>query len=126
MNLRRYLKSRKRKEPTRSRRYQGPFPAASRKGRERQMASGRVRDVIASGEPATGNTKAKAARSLQELITKADIRAVCVICATACLSLFLLEFAGDEGIYARLYPPNRIGPDPYWVLRTKAWWILWI
>ena len=66
------------------------------------MASGRVRDVIASGEPATGNTKAKAARSLQELITKADIRAVCVICATACLSLFLLEFVGGEDMVQKI------------------------
>jgi membrane protease YdiL (CAAX protease family) len=82
--------------------------------------------VIAGGEPAAGNAKSKAARSIQELITKADIRSVSVICATACLSLFLLEFAGDEGTYARLYPPNRIGADPYWVLRTKAWWVLWI
>jgi membrane protease YdiL (CAAX protease family) len=126
VNLHPYLQPRKRRETGRNRGYQGTFPTASRKGRERQGATGRVRDVIAGGEPATGNTKAKAARSLQELITKADIRAVCVICATACLSLFLLEFAGNEGIYGQLYPPDRIGPDPYWVLRTKAWWILWI
>jgi len=105
---------------------QEDVPRASRKGRERQVATGRVRDVIAGGEPATGNTKSKAARSIQELITKADIRAVCVICSTACLSLFLLEFAGNEGTYAQLYPPNRIGVDPYWVLRAKAWWVLWI
>jgi len=126
MNPHPYLQSRKRSDPARSERYQGAFPTASRKRRERQAATGRVRDVIAGGEPAAGNAKSKAARNIQELITNADIRAVCVICATACLSLFLLEFVGNEGIYAQLYPPNRIGPDPYWVLRTKAWWILWI
>jgi len=124
VNLHPYLQSRRRKEPAGSRRYQGLIPTASRKGRERQVASGRVRDVTAGGEQTTGNTKSKVARSIQELITKADIRAVCVICGTACLSLFLQEFAGNEGIYAQLYPSNRIG-DPYWVLRTKAWWILW-
>jgi hypothetical protein len=104
----------------------GAFRTAPRKGRERQGATGRVLDVTAGGEPATRNTKTKAVPTIQELITKADIRAVSVICATACLSLFLLEFAGNEGTYAHLYPPNRIGADTHWVLRTKAWWVLWI
>jgi membrane protease YdiL (CAAX protease family) len=126
VNRQPYIQSGKRREPSRSRRNDGAFPTASPKGRERQAASGIVRDAIAGGEPATGNTKSKPARSIQELFTRADIRAVCVICATACLSLFLLEFAGNEGTYAQLYPPNRIGADPYWVLRTKAWWVLWI
>ena len=153
MNPHPYLPSRKQREPTTRRRNDGAvrialpnalgvhsplsqrrdsvarglrFPQASRKGRERQGATGRVRDVIAGGEPATGNTESKVVRSIRELITKADIRAVSVICATACLSLFLLEFAGNEGTYAQLYPPDRVGADPYWVLRTKAWWVLWI
>jgi membrane protease YdiL (CAAX protease family) len=104
-------------------------PVASRKRRERQSAGARVgaRDSAAAGEAVPGSAKPwKSPRSIHELITKADLRAVGIICATACLSLFLLEFVGSEDTYARLYPPSPYEPDPYWVLRVKAWWVMWI
>jgi len=128
MNFKPHLQSRKRKEPARYRRYRGfRFPLASRKGRQRQAASGRGRDSATTGEAVPGNTRSpKAPRSIQELLTKADVRAVSVICATACLSLFLLEFVGSDATYSHLFPPSAHEPDPYWVLRIKAWWVLWI
>src|SRR6202050_2554486 len=104
-------------------------PAASRKGRDRQSAGARggVRDSVTGDAAVPRSAKPwKAARSIHESITKADLRAVLIICAVACLSLFLLEFVGAEETYARLYPPSPYEPDPYWVLRVKAWWVMWI
>lgn len=49
-----------------------------------------------------------------------------MICVTACVSLLVMEFVGGDETYAYLFPPIRFVRDPYWVLRVKAWWVLWI
>jgi membrane protease YdiL (CAAX protease family) len=130
MNFERCSQPQKRRGPVGRRRYNhARFSVASRKGRDRHSAGapGGLCDLAAGGGAVPGSTKPwKAARSIHELITKADVRAAFLICATACLSLFLLEFVGAEGTYARLYPPSPYEPDPYWVLRVKAWWLMWI
>jgi membrane protease YdiL (CAAX protease family) len=136
VNLKRHLQSPKRNPPAASRRYLGALPTASRKGRERrattdsriqQKPATRTRDFFAGdGVAPAGTVKGKAPRSIQDLITKMDVRSVAIICVTACLSLLVVEFVGSDATYARLFPPNPHAPDPYWVLRVKAWWVLWI
>jgi membrane protease YdiL (CAAX protease family) len=136
VKLERHSPSRKRNRPAASRRYLGAFPTASRKGRDRRATTDsriqrapatRMRDFFAGdGEAPAGNAKGKAPRSIQDLITTIDVRSVAIICVTACLSLLVVEFVGSDATYARLFPPNPHAPDPYWVLRVKAWWVLWI
>jgi membrane protease YdiL (CAAX protease family) len=140
VNLRRHLQSVNPKEPVRtlsitlrpSWRYDGEaFPTASRKGRDRHSPASRTRDPLASGgDTLTGNTKSKEPRSIgnavKDTLKSADARGFAIICVTACVSLLVLQFVGSDSTYAQLYPPNPQAPDPYWILRVKAWWVLWI
>jgi membrane protease YdiL (CAAX protease family) len=107
------------------------FPAASRKGRDRHSPGSRPRDALSrGGEALTGNEKSKPPSSikdsLKETLRSADVRSFAIICVTACFSLLVLQFVGSDSTYAQYFPPNRFAPDPYWVLRVKAWWVLWI
>ncbi len=54
-----------------------------------------------------------------------DFWPIAAICATACLSLGIVQFVGGETAYLQFFPPSRYAPDPYWVLRFKAWWVAW-
>ncbi len=94
--------------------------------RVQQAPATRMRGFFAGGEGLAGNANANARRSIQNLITKMDARSVTIICATACLSLLVVQFVGGDATYAQLFPPNAHTPDPYWVLRLKAWWVLWV
>jgi membrane protease YdiL (CAAX protease family) len=107
------------------------FPTASRKGRDRHSPATRTRDPLANGgDTPTGSTKSKEPRSigdaLKDTLKSTDARGFAVICVTACVSLLVLQFVGSDSTYAQLYPPNPQAPDPYWILRVKAWWVLWI
>ena len=107
------------------------FPTASRKGRDRHSPTSRTRDTLATGgDTLTGNTKSKEPRSIgdavKDTLKSADVRGFAIICVTACVSLLVLQFVGSDSTYAQLYPPNPQAPDPYWILRVKAWWVLWI
>src|SRR5271154_157789 len=107
------------------------FPAASRKGRVRRSLASRAGDSPASsGVKLAGDAESKEPRSvgdsLKDTLKSADARGFAIICVTACIALLVVNFVGTDTTYAELYAPNRFLPDPYWVLRVKAWWILWI
>src|ERR1700683_3094604 len=105
-------------------------PSASRKGRDRHSPRSRPGDPLASGGDAlTGNAKSKEPRSigdsLKDTLKSSDLRSVALICVTACFSLLVLQFVGSDETYAHFFPPKLFLTDPYWVLRVRAWWVLW-
>jgi membrane protease YdiL (CAAX protease family) len=107
------------------------FPAASRKGRDRHSPTSRPRDpLVSDGDSLTGRAKSNDPRKIgdavKDTLKSADVRGFAIICVTACVSLLVLQFVGSDSTYAQLYPPNPQAPDPYWILRVKAWWVLWI
>ena len=107
------------------------FPAASRKGRNRNSPASARREPIASGGVAlAGDAHSKEPQSigdsLKDTLRSTDVCGFAIICVTACIALLVLQFVGSDATYAELYPENRFAPDPYWILRVKAWWILWI
>jgi membrane protease YdiL (CAAX protease family) len=120
------------RRPWRYRRSEGGgFPAASRKGRVRRSLASRERDSRASdGDTLAGNANPEEPRSvgdsLRDTLKSTDVRGFAIVCVTACIALLVVNFVGSDTTYAELYPPKRFLPDPYWVLRVKAWWILWI
>ena len=132
MKFERYLQSTKRTEPAGRGRYNdGAFPTASRKGRDRNSPRSRPGDPHASGgETLTGNAKSKEPRSigdsLKDTLKSSDLRSFAIICVTACFSLLVLQFVGSDETYAHFFPPKLFLTDPYWVLRVRAWWVLWI
>lgn len=108
-------------------RFRHASPAASRRGRDRHSPASRPRDSLASGgDTLAGNSKSNVALAVGESIKKPEVRSFLIICVTACVSLLLLQFVGSEETFAQFFPPSRLVPDPYWVLRVKAWWVLWI
>jgi membrane protease YdiL (CAAX protease family) len=107
------------------------FPAASRKGRDRQSPASRSREPLTNGRAIlAGDANSKDPRSIGESVKdtlqSTDVRGFAIICVTACIALLVLQFVGSDSTYAELYPPNRFVSDPYWILRVKAWWVLWI
>jgi uncharacterized protein len=49
--------------------------------------------------------------------------AVAIICVTACVSLGIAQFVGDQSSYFQFFPLRARNPD--WVLGYKAWWVTW-
>ena len=129
-------RSKRQNEPAGRRRYKGTtFPSASRKGRDRHSPPSRPRDPLASGgdllagggkSKELGSTEGSLKDSIKNTLKNPDVRSFALICVTACVSLLVLQFAGDDANYAHFFPPVRFRPDPYWVLRTRAWWVFWI
>jgi membrane protease YdiL (CAAX protease family) len=98
-------------------------PQASRKKRERQRNPAQARDASASVQPSLKNSNPGALLPLEDARASAGLWPVAAICATACLGLLIMEFGGNEQVYASFFPPPAHGFDPYWVLRVKAWWV---
>jgi len=107
------------------------FPAASRKGRDRHSPASRSREprassgVMLAGD-ANSNEPRSVGDSLKDTLKSAEVRGFAIICVTACVALLVLQFVGSDSTYAELYPQSPLAPDPYWILRVKAWWVLWI
>jgi membrane protease YdiL (CAAX protease family) len=99
-------------------------PRATRSGRNRRPRIERIRDSSSAGAPAdpiSVESQPQAITPLEDIKSTPNLWPVAVICATACVSLLIMQFVGDEDTYAALFPPQP--GDTYWVLRVKAWWV---
>jgi membrane protease YdiL (CAAX protease family) len=100
------------------------FPRASRKQRD-QPASGspnpRPRSATGAIASKTLDSSPVELRPFEDAAAAPGFWPIVAICVTACAGLLIYQYGGSEQAYLSLYPPH--GPDPYWVLRVKAWWV---
>jgi len=96
---------------------------ASRKGRRRHDNATAGREsrsaVQAPGQTSSGDLGSP----LDDAKQTPDLWPVALICVTACLSLLFAEFAGRPTTFLHFFPNLAGRPDPYWVLRVRAWWV---
>jgi membrane protease YdiL (CAAX protease family) len=98
---------------------------AEQKARERRDDAG---EMSSAGRPAEENSQNGTQRQegLRPLVA-ADVAtrfwALVIICATACVSLGIVQFVGDQSTYLQLFPTRVRNPD--WILGYKAWWVMW-
>jgi len=98
-------------------------PEASRKGRNRRANAAGVRDQPRGAQIDAANAAPDAGGLLPDAATTPGLWSAAAICATACLSLLLVEFGGSPQAFVSVFPAYGNGLDPCWVLRVKAWWV---
>ena len=99
------------------------FPRISRKGRNRRQRAGEARELPQGAQAQPANPASDAGGLLPDATATPGLWPIAAICATACLSLLLVEFAGSPQAFLSLFPAYGNGLDSYWVLRVKAWWV---
>lgn len=99
------------------------FPRSSRKGRDRRLKAGGAREQLQRAQADSANSGSDLGGLLPDAKSAPGLWPVAAICATACLSLLLVEFAGSPQAFMSVFPGYHYGLDPYWVLRVKAWWV---
>jgi uncharacterized protein len=109
---------------TPSRNPRDTYPHASSKSRRNRMKSAPA-GSSQSLAPPSRETDSESIAIWPITSQSPDLWPVAAICVTACISLFLLQFAATERTYAYFFPPAAGMLDTYWVLRIKAWWVAW-
>jgi len=97
-------------------------PEASRKSRRQRVQSTAIPQLRSESESGLGNSAENLGGFFAEVKATPALGQVAVICVTACISLGLVEFAGRPQTFLAVFS-SPAGPDPYWVLRLKAWWV---
>jgi membrane protease YdiL (CAAX protease family) len=97
--------------------------AGKRRGREAAASSSRAGSFPFD---ASSSTEALQPEALQPIIppeAAARFWPFAAMCATACVSLGLVQFVGDQSTYLQLFPFKLRNPD--WMLGYRSWWVMW-
>ncbi len=99
---------------------------ASRNRRDQRLKSTKARDSNPRAPMLGGDPQQEPLTPIVPAEAAPNFWPVAVICATACLSLGIVQFVGSEVAYLHFFPLSPYVVDTYWVLRLKAWWVAWI
>ena len=100
----------------------------SRKAREQGLRESDARGVRPRASGTAGNSPDDVLpQEALRPIVAADVAPrfwpVVIICVTACVSLGIAQFVGDQSTYLGAFPEKIKNPD--WFLGYRAWWVTW-
>jgi membrane protease YdiL (CAAX protease family) len=106
----------------------GASRRAEQKARDRSLRDTDRLDAgsgerVAEGSPAAGALPQEDFRPIVVPELSGRFWAVVIICTTACVSLGIAQFVGDQSTYLQIFPGRLRNPD--WMLGYKAWWVMW-
>jgi membrane protease YdiL (CAAX protease family) len=109
--------------------YSGDMGRASRRASQKaQERGGDAGSLRSSGKteaenPRDGALPQETLRPIVRAEFAGPFRALVIICVTACVSLGIAQFVGDQSTYLAVFPAKLRDPD--WILGYRAWWVMW-
>jgi membrane protease YdiL (CAAX protease family) len=101
---------------------------ASRKAHDRGLRGRDAADMHSGGRaeaesPLDGALRQEPLRPIVGAEFAGRFWALVIICVTACVSLGIAQFVGDQSSYLAVFPAKLRDPD--WILGYRAWWVMW-
>jgi hypothetical protein len=93
-----------------------------RRAREAAASSSAARSFPLDAPASTESSKPEPLQPVIAPEVAARFWPFAAICATACVSLGLVQFVGDQSVYLQMFPLKLRNPD--WVLGYRAWWVM--